>query len=125
MADILVRYKNNRYRMWNTVVDQWITKIMNYDQTIKYLMFNEHTKNEAIVRVNRKNYKKDHLHWLNKFFDSRTSLLSRLDRTHRNKKPIFCGECHAQFGSTENCQNCRTAVLDSLTNEIGYLHENN
>ena len=82
MPNILVRYeKSKKFRMWYTVVDMWVSEKMNREEAIKYCIENEEmTKKEAVERVDRVKYKKDHLAWLKKFFDSQTA---QLQKSHR------------------------------------------
>ena len=94
MADILVQYKTKKfgikkYRLWNTVVDQWVSKPMHRDQMIGFLenyQYAKHSKKEAIERVDRIGYSKDHLAWLNEYFDTKVDELSRRAACNRKEK---------------------------------------
>jgi len=85
MGSILVRYeKSKKFRMWNTVVDMWVSEKMNRIEAIKYCTENEDmTEKEAVERVDRVKYKKDHLKWLKKYFDSQ---VAQLQKMHRERK---------------------------------------
>lgn len=88
MGMILVQYKTEklqikRWRMWYTVVDKWVSKPMNREEAIDWLINDwsePHSRKKAIERVDRIGYPKRDLDWLNEHFDSCVKQLSRIHR---------------------------------------------
>lgn len=86
MAHILVRTPDSKFRMWDTVVDMWISDKLGEADMRTWLVENDgHTKAEATMRIHRKGYKKDHVAWLVEFFDSRYRTLCRSHNTHKKE----------------------------------------
>ena len=94
MATILVRYKKSgRFRFWNTVVDAWETPILTRDEAIETAIAEHNcSKRLAIEWVDRKKHTKEHLQWLDKFFDSQIAQLNRSNRKHAGNVR-YCDEC--------------------------------
>ena len=87
MARILVRH-NNKFKLWCTTIDQWVSPLLNELDMVAYLMGEgdpvKHTFKEAFKRVRRIGYPKRQLKFLNDFYDNCYERLSRLSR--RNGK---------------------------------------
>ena len=82
MATILVQNKKGKFRLWNNTVDAFVSPLVKREEMISWLnVAEDHTIQDAITRVDRIDYDKDHLEWLDVHFDSKYDSLIRRHRS--------------------------------------------